>query len=153
MIVVCDTSPISALILIDHIHLLRDLYGDVRAPEAVAVELARLHPSLPPWIKIEPVVDRAAVDRLKEKLGVGESEAIILSEENHADLLLFDDKRGRRIARERGIHVIGLLAVLTEAKKHSKIVSVRNIFTRLETETTYRISSHLKEITIQKCGE
>ena len=88
MIVVCDTFPISALILIDHIHLLHDLYGDVLAPEAVAVELVRLHPSLPPWIKIEPVVDRVAVDRLKEKLGVGESEAIILSEENRADLLL-----------------------------------------------------------------
>lgn len=153
MIVVSDTSPISALILIDHVHLLRDLYEDVRVPEAVAFELGRLHPTLPSWIKIETVTDRGSVDLLKDKLGPGESEAIVLSEEKHADLLLIDDKRGRRIARERGIHVIGLLAVLTEAKKRSKIDSVRNVLSRLEKETTYRISAQLKENTIQKCGE
>ncbi|OGH56386.1 MAG: hypothetical protein A3G34_01700 [Candidatus Lindowbacteria bacterium RIFCSPLOWO2_12_FULL_62_27] len=153
MIVVSDTSSVSALIRINHIHLLRDLYEDVRVPDAVAAELGHLHPSLPAWMKIEAVADRNSVDNLKKKLGAGESEAIVLSEEKHADLLLIDDRRGRRIAMERGIHVIGLLAVLLEAKKQTKIISVREILERLEKETTFRISVQLKESTIKKSGE
>jgi len=104
-------------------------------------------------MKIEAVADRNSVDNLKKKLGAGESEAIVLSEEKHADLLLIDDRRGRRIAMERGIHVIGLLAVLLEAKKQTKIISVREILERLEKETTFRISVQLKESTIKKSGE
>ena len=45
-------------------------------------------------------------------LGTGEREAIVLSLELHADLLLMDDKKARRIAKEHGIRVAGTLGML-----------------------------------------
>ena len=45
MAIVCDTSPLSYLVLIDEIDILADLYGEVFIPPAVAEELR--HPDGP----------------------------------------------------------------------------------------------------------
>jgi len=47
MIVVSDTSPVSALLRIGHCDLLERLYGRVIIPEAVETELRRRFDSLP----------------------------------------------------------------------------------------------------------
>lgn len=43
-------------------------------------------------------------------LTVGEAEAIELARELHADRLLIDERKGRKLAVEEGVAVIGLLA-------------------------------------------
>jgi predicted nucleic acid-binding protein len=48
MIVVSDTSVISALIQIGREELLLEIFGEVVIPEKVAAELAVSHPALPP---------------------------------------------------------------------------------------------------------
>jgi len=53
---------------------------------------------------------------LREQLDPGEAEAIVLAAELDAKLLLVDERRGRRIAIDRGLEVTGLLGVLAEAK-------------------------------------
>lgn len=49
MIVVSDTSVITALIQIGRVELLSDLFGVVVIPPAVAAELAVCHVILPAW--------------------------------------------------------------------------------------------------------
>jgi len=50
MIVVSDTSPITALLTIGKIDLLFRLYGEVKIPPAVAAELLVYHERLPDFI-------------------------------------------------------------------------------------------------------
>ena len=57
------------------------------------------------------------VQELRENLDPGEAEAIVLAIEPGADLLLMDEKRGRRTATAAGLTAIGLLGVVTRAKR------------------------------------
>lgn len=63
MLVVSDTSPISALVQIGYAELLHDLFGTVCIPRAVSDELLRFHVSIPAFIEVRGVVDRSRVDQ------------------------------------------------------------------------------------------
>lgn len=51
MIVVSDTSAITALLQVRRESLLKELYDDVVIPEAVRTELLRTHPLLPAFLR------------------------------------------------------------------------------------------------------
>jgi predicted nucleic acid-binding protein len=116
MIVVADASPLNYLIQINCEGLLCDLYRRVLVPGTVIEELG--HPSapaavavwllrLPSWIDVRIV--RFREDVTMEALDRGEREAIQLAEEQHANLLLIDERLGRSEARRRGIPTTGTL--------------------------------------------
>ena len=143
MIVIADTSPINYLILIDEIHLLRELYGQVILPEAVFEEMQR--PTTPEkvrsWISHRPEwveVRSLGVPTLPLNLGAGEREVITLAQELQADLLLMDDKKARQVAGERNLVVIGTLAVLATAGRRN-LVDLPMALERLM-ETSFRAS-------------
>jgi predicted nucleic acid-binding protein len=69
-------------------------------------------------------------------LGPGEAEVISVALEQHVNLLLMDDHEGTREARQRGLHVVGTLAVLDRAAARS-LVELPEVFRRLQT-TTFR---------------
>ena len=122
MIVVSDTSPILNLAAVDQLHLLRDLYAEIVVPPAVLRELFRNGIQLDPsWTRVVSARDQHAVAALRDQLDPGEAEAIVVAAEIHAGLLLVDEKRGRRIAIDRGLAVTGLLGVLAEAKARGLI--------------------------------
>jgi predicted nucleic acid-binding protein len=52
MIVVSDTSPLTALLTVGQADILPKLFDQVIIPEAVRVELLRSHPLLPEWLHV-----------------------------------------------------------------------------------------------------
>jgi predicted nucleic acid-binding protein len=122
MIIVSDTSVLCYLILIEQIDVLRCLYGEIVIPTVVRDEL--LHPSAPSavsaWASQSPewVIVREAQsepDAALAVLDLGEQAAILLAEELQAGLVLLDERRGRKIAKSRGLRVTGLIGVLDDA--------------------------------------
>jgi predicted nucleic acid-binding protein len=53
--------------------------------------------------------DRSRVEALSAEVDPGEAEAIVLALERRADLLLVDERRGRRTARMAGLRITGLI--------------------------------------------
>lgn len=120
MIAISDTSPLNYLLLINHIALLPQLYKQVVIPHAVYIEM--LNPGAPEavseWVSTLPswteVRSASSLDTTL-RLGAGESEAISLALELRADVLLMDERKGRREALARGIAVIGTMNILEGA--------------------------------------
>jgi predicted nucleic acid-binding protein len=140
-VVIADTGPVNYLILIEHIDVLPELFEKIILPMAVKDELS--HPDSPVmvrnWIAAPPawleVRHSIAPDPIAG-LGAGETEAIALAVELHADLLLMDERRGVKAARGKGIEVTGTLGVLSLAGKRG-IINLAEAFHRIK-QTTFR---------------
>jgi len=129
MIVVADTTPLNYLVLIGEAAVLQELYERVVIPPAVRDELQRAATPIvvrewlaqpPAWLEVQPVA--VTPDALLEALDAGEREALALAEQLHADLLLMDERLGRREASRRNLRVIGTLGVLAQAAEQGLIV-------------------------------
>lgn len=153
MIVVSDTSPITALLTIQKINLLARLYGEVKVPPAVAEELLAYHAELPEFIQVTPVAYSPLLDELAQTLDRGEAEAIVLAKELHADLLLIDESLGRAAARQEHLPVIGLMGVLLVAKKKKLIDSLGDLIERLESDAGFYLARSVKERVLAEAGE
>jgi predicted nucleic acid-binding protein len=153
VIVVADTSPITALLTVGQERLLSELFDRIIIPDAVLAELKRTHRQIPPWIEIRTVSDLANLEKLLVSLDGGEAEAILLAEEMNADRLLIDERKGRRLARERGIRVVGLLGVVLLAKTRGLIPSARALVDRLQTEAGVFLRPEVKEAALRTINE
>jgi uncharacterized protein len=153
MIVVSDTSPLTALLMVGEAGLLSRLFGEVIIPEEVRDELARSHSSLPAWIRVEAVKNSAETARLSKIVDKGEAEAIELAKELHADRLLIDERIGRRLAMQEGVQVIGLLGVIILARRQQMIPSARALLQRLEQESGMYLSADIRNQALQTVGE
>ena len=128
MIVISDTSAILNLNIIGKLNLLKLLYGKVIIPDAVYEELLELektkggYTSIDSlnWIEIRKTSDKIFVENLKEKLDSGESEAIVLAKELNAEVLVIDESKGRKIAVDLGLNVIGIIGILIKEKDNLK---------------------------------
>lgn len=147
MIVVSDTSPITALLRVGEAELLPKLFQRVLIPPAVAEELRCRHP-LPPWMEVHPISDSERYAAFADKLDSGEAEAIALALELHADHLLMDERRGRQIASR-----IGLVGIVVLAKRQSLISSARALIHRLETNAGIYLSAEVREASLKRIGE
>lgn len=153
MIVVSDTSPLSALLTTEQAEILTKLFSEVIVPEAVRDELLRKHASLPQWIKVANASNQTAVARFLETVDAGEAQAIELAKEIHADRLLIDERRGRRLAVQQGLAVIGSIGIALLAKRSGLIPSVRQLLDRLEREGGLYISTEIRESALKSIGE
>lgn len=159
MIVVSNTSPINSLAAINRLHLLQQLYGSVIIPEAVYRELkVGLVPAAREvqkfdWIQTLPVANRTLVAELSEAIDEGESEAIVLAIELNAELLLIDNLKARSKAVRLGLDLIGLLAVLQEAKNQGLIPAAKPVLDDLIVIAGFRVGTVLYDRVLQDVGE
>ena len=153
MIVVSDTSPLTALLSVGEEEILPRLFGQVVVPNAVRDELMRAHAALPDWLLVREVEDSAAALRLSSLLDGGEAEAIELAIELQADLLLIDERKGRRLAAAEGVPVIGLLGVVVLAKRNGLIPSARALVFELQDRAGFYLSGGLVDRALASVGE
>ena len=162
MIVVSDTSALSALFLIQRIDILPALYGQVIVPPSVMRELLKLETRFgkdlsglksASWLTITSVTDVPLFQKYRRVLDEGESEALTLMHELSADLLLIDEMLGRKIAQMEGIAHTGVLGVLLSAKAKGLLDFIRPALHDLTTMAGFRISNALYERVLRQAGE
>ena len=125
MIVIADTTPIITLMKLGRLDLLERLFGIVTVPNAVYEELVENSKySVEAQIIVKcsflkrcEVSDRQSIKILREVVGLdaGESEAIALAEETVADLLIIDERKGRRVAKQMELKITGTIGILLQA--------------------------------------
>ncbi len=161
MIVVSDTSPILALAVVGRLNLLEDLYGTVIIPEAVFRELSLAESEDPgvkairgsPWIGVRTVEDKSLLEVLLGELDPGEAEAIALAKELGAELLLIDERRGRKVASRFGLKFTGVLGVLAEAKRRRLVPTVKPIIDELINQAGFWLGGEVYARFLREAGE
>ncbi len=151
MMVVADASPLIALSRVGRLELLRQLFGQLMVPQAVWQEVALSDPSRAgvaelqraDWVERRQVSDTALVQLLRQDLGAGESEAIVLAREVKADVLLIDERLGRSAATRLGLPITGLVGVLIEARQRGLLPDAVQIIQQLRQEAGFWISDAL----------
>lgn len=127
--IVMDAGPLILLAKIDALSVLTALPFRYIAPTNVLRELAAGpafgHPPVEaPWLEIcelrEPLLAYARMT-----LDDGEAAAIQLAQEQGIQFVCLDDRRGRRLAKALGLEVVGLLGLLTRAKRMGIIDELR----------------------------
>lgn len=131
MLTVSNTSPLLNLAIIDHLHLVKHQFHELYIPEAVFTEL-RIEENLPgcnqlkiaikeEWLKVRSVNNKLLIQLLRRDLDQGESEAIALAIELEADLILLDEKEGRRTARSMDLSVTVILGIALKAWRNGMV--------------------------------
>jgi len=144
MIVVSDTTPLRYLSVLGCLDILPRLFGSVHCPDVVINECA--HPraplalrelaSKPPaWLIVDAVCEVEA--DLADKLDAGEAAAISLAMRLRAEVILIDERDGRRNALARGFVTAGTLNILAQAGNRGWL-DFQMTVERLKLETNFR---------------
>lgn len=150
-----------ALARIGSLSLLRQLAEQIVIPEAVYAESVSRAVGRPgsieiaqaDWIIHRAVENRARVEQLHTRVGLGEAEAIILAREIGSDAIVaLDDATARRLAEQEGCRVVGLLGLLALAKKRGLLQAVRPVFDAMRTSGFF-IGSELYATILSQVGE
>ena len=143
MIVVADASPFIGLLKIGCVDVLPKLFGRVVVPREVWAELGhaggaevvRAFAAAPPdWLDVREATDMADLPPLH----AGERAAISLAVSLGADLLLIDERDGRRAATDCGLKTARTAAVLFRAADAGVLDDLAAAYARLKA-TDFRV--------------
>jgi uncharacterized protein len=155
LIVVSDTSPILNLSAVGQLKLLKQLYREVVIPPAVATELRAngVEYRGEKWLAVMTPASRELVDQLSHRLDPGEAEAIAVAVELHANRILIDERRARRVAAEFNLQAVGLLGVLVEAKQKGYLQECKSVLDEMIQVAGFWIGDRLYERFLEEIGE
>ena len=141
-VVISDTSCLIILSKIGCLDILQALFDEVLISEAVSLEFGE---KLPTWIIVKQVASRQLEKILLLNVDEGEASAMALYLEQTEDaLLVIDERKGRLIAKELGIKIIGTIGLLINAGEKGIIEDLSEIIRRIE-QTDFRLSPKLKK--------
>ena len=128
MIVVSDATPIISFLKINRLDILNKLFGEVLLPEAVYEQLTSNSAFQEEAERVKACVffkkvfvsNNDTVDMLMRVTGLdlGESEAIVYSDENKSDLLIVDEVRARHVAASMKLRITGTIGILIVANEN-----------------------------------
>lgn len=136
-IVISNTTPIIALSAINQLDLFRLLYTEILIPTAVQTEIlaggkraGASELQAANYIRCIALTDISHATLLSD-LDRGEAETIALALEQRADLVIIDERLGRRHAQRLGLKVTGVLGVLLRAKQQGHVDLIRPMIEQL----------------------
>ena len=143
MIVVSDSTTLIILSDLDKFGYLKNLFLEVIIPQKVFEEITyKNNITLPSFIKIENI-NTPLIEDLKLLLDDGESEAIALAIHKNLPLII-DEKKGRKIAKNLNLKILGLLGIIyLNIKKGFISRKEAKEFLNLAQNNGYRISQNL----------
>ena len=158
--VVCNAGPLIALTGIGQAGLLHEPFGEVLVSGKVRDEVeagdktgagASLFANAL-WVRVIRLTELP--DPLLEALlDQGEAETIALALQSSAALVLMDERKGRKIARDiYGLAVIGTGRLLTEAKQAGLIPAVRPFIDQMRAHG-YWLSDKIVAEILRQAGE
>jgi len=159
-LIVCNTGPMIALAIVDRLDLLSKIFHEVVVPDAVHNEildggtefLGLAAYQRASWIKVQEL-SNPVEPLLRTVLDKGEAAVIQLARESHAETVLIDERKARKVAREiYGMHVVGSARILVEAKQRGFIGDVKETITRMR-NGGYWIHEDIVEVILKKAGE
>lgn len=148
-VIIADTSCLILLEKIEELPLLHQLYNEVCITEEIAHEFGS---NLPTWIKIVDASDKKYQKIIEASVDIGEASAIAFAIEQEDCLLIMDDFKGRKFAKQLGINVTGSLGVILHAKQLGIIQSIKNVLEKVNS-TNFRLPAELIEQVIKESGE
>jgi len=148
--VVSNTSPIIILAKTDSLILLKNVFEKVIIPPSVYNEIITKNDSVSlkfkqcDFISVCEATNYETLNNLYSILDKGEAEAITLAKE-HNYILVIDEKKGRNVAQNFNLKIIGFLGVLMlNYQKHFITkVEIESIIECAE-KFGYRLSNTLK---------
>ena len=158
---VSNSTPLIALAQIGLFDVLRDLFGRIRIAKAVYDETvttgrekggARREVSAAEWVEAVEVQDRLAVEVLLDELDRGEAETIVLARQLNAQMVLMDEKKGRRKLQVLGMPMMGTLGILLAAKEAGLIPAIRPALEALQ-QSRFSLNRRLVEQVLARAEE
>lgn len=157
--VISNTSPLQYLHQIRQLDLLPALCGSVIVPSAVVDELAvgrragldLPDPTLLAWAVIRTPASAPALPLVND-LGLGETEVLALALEIPGATAILDDGLARKIARARGIPIVGTLGLLVQAKARKLVERVGPVMDQLEARG-FRLDPRTRAVMLDLAGE
>ena len=151
MILVADCSALIALSACKSLCLLDALFGTVIVPETVFHEATNSDKPEAEALRIYlegkvRQVDMGGYVYLDGFADAGETEAMLLFKQVHADKLLIDDKRGRKVAKINNISTIGSLGILLAAKQAGLITEVAPLVDQISSGLIYLSPELIKTV-------
>ncbi len=161
MLIVSNTSPLTNLAAIGHFDLLQSLFSEVHIADGVWNELnAGGHPypgsrevEAAAWILRQTVGDLPLVHALCRDLDRGEAETLALAVEFKADLVLLDEREGRRAAVRLGLRPLGVLGILLRGKETGRVKELRPLLDALRHEAGFFVSDQLYRRVLAEASE
>ena len=156
-IVISDTTALIILAKSDLLPLLSNLFQKIYIPQAVYDELMFKDDIVKYRIEnfdkivVKPVNDLVTLERIKSlKIDKGEVEAISLALELDL-MLIIDERKGRKIALNQGLKIVGVLGILIENYKEKNLtLNEVKLYFLLFKENGLRISDKLEKIFFER---
>ena len=148
--IVSDSTTLIILSDLKRLDLLENLFKKVYIPSSVYKEVnvyGTFH--LGDFIEIIEVSNSKLLESLKRLLDLGESEAIALAKERNLPLII-DEKKGRKIALNLDLKILGLLGIIyLNIKREFLTKQEAEEFLQQAVKNGYRISKKLIEEMLQ----
>lgn len=148
-VIIADTSCLIILEKIDELELLNKLFGEIIITTEIAAEFNK---ELPTWLVVRETGNKNYQRILEASLDKGEASAIAYAIEQDDCLLIIDDYKGRKYAKQLGIKITGTLGVIIDAKLSSRIESIKPILEKIR-KTDFRLSDQLEDYALKKSNE
>ena len=154
--IISDSSSLIMVTKLERLDLLTNLFPQIYIPQRVAEEITVKEDRVAHAVLNHPAftviasTDHHLLTLLDGTLDYGEAEALTLAQEKQL-LLLIDEKKGRKIAKNMGLKIIGLLGVLllNQRRGHIPTTEVLDLLAQIK-RMNFRLSAKLESDFLQQ---